>query len=73
MQAAQKGDKQAQQIAQMIQQITQQLQGEQGESAQTEAMKCGGKMRAKVKKAACGKKCRWVLKSKNLKKYALAN
>ena len=56
MQAAQKGDKQAQQIAQMIQQIAQQLQGEQGESAQTEAMKCGGKMRAKVKKAACGKK-----------------
>lgn len=68
MQAAQKGDKQAQQIAQMIQQITQQLQGEQGESAQTEAMKCGGKMRAKVKKAACGKKMEMGAEIKKSKK-----
>lgn len=68
MQAAQKGDKQAQQIAQMIQQIAQQLQGEQGESAQTEAMKCGGKMRAKVKKAACGKKMQMGAEIKKSKK-----
>ena len=68
MQAAQKGDKQAQQIAQMIQQIAQQLQGEQGESAQTEAMKCGGKMRAKVKKAACGKKMEMGAEIKKSKK-----
>ena len=68
MQAAQKGDKQAQQIAQMIQQIAQQLQGEQGESAPTEAMKCGGKMRAKVKKAACGKKMEMGAEIKKSKK-----
>lgn len=51
MQAAKQGDQKAQQLAQLIQQVAQKLQG-----AQPEAMKCGGKVRAKVKKACGGKK-----------------
>ena len=49
MQAAEQGDPKAQQIAQLIQQITQKLQ-------QPATMKCGGKVRAKIKKACGGKK-----------------
>lgn len=52
MQAAQQGDPKAQQLAQLIQQIAQKLKSTQ----QPTAMKCGGKVRAKVKKACGGKK-----------------
>lgn len=54
MQAAQQGDPKAQQLAQLIQQVAQKLQAQSGE--QPAAMKCGGKVRAKVKKACGGKK-----------------
>lgn len=50
MQAAEQGDKKAQQLAQLIQQVAQKLQAK-----QPEAMKCGGKVRAKMKKACGGK------------------
>ena len=53
MQAAQQGDPKAQQLAQLIQQVAQKLQAQGGE--QPSAMKCGGKVRAKIKKA-CGVK-----------------
>lgn len=48
MQAAQQGDQQATQIAQLIQEVAQQMQGG------AEAMKCGGKVKAKVKKKEVG-------------------
>lgn len=54
MQAAQQGDPKAQQLAQLIQQVAQKLQAQGGE--QPSAMKCGGKVRAKIKKACGGKK-----------------
>lgn len=50
MQAAEQGDQKAQQLAQLIQQVAQKLQTE-----QPEAMKCGGKVRSKMKKACGGK------------------
>lgn len=48
MQAAQQGDQQATQIAGLIQEVAQQMQGG------AEAMKCGGKVKAKVKKKEVG-------------------
>lgn len=50
MQAAEQGDQKAQQLAQLIQQVAQKLQDE-----LPEAMKCGGKVRSKMKKACGGK------------------
>lgn len=50
MQAAEQGDQKAQQLAQLIQQVAQKLQDE-----RPEAMKCGGKVRSKMKKACGGK------------------
>lgn len=63
MQAAEQGDPKAQQLAQLIQQVAQKLQ-----EAQPEAMKCGGKVRAKIKKACGGKKLEEGDKIKKAKK-----